>query len=92
MPAVIMMSLTESERGWGIRPDGASFHLNREDAKQYEEEYWDRMPKEVPDEYSRPCAPKIVDVDNKLYEMIKESKNGIRFFSSSEYRKHILMG
>ena len=77
---VVQVSWDESERGWGIRPDGYSFHLNEEDATAYIKEYWDRMPKEVPDEYSRPENHKIVDVGPKLYRHIKNSKNGIRTF------------
>lgn len=45
---------TESERGWGQRPDGFTVHRTRADLLQYIADYWARMPDEAPDEYSRP--------------------------------------
>jgi hypothetical protein len=78
MAAVIVITWTESERGWGQRPDGASLHLNREDAAQYVKEYWAKMPKEVPDEYSRPDGDGVyADVAPAILKKIKASKNGI---------------
>lgn len=44
----------ESEAGWGTRPDGYSLHLSDEDRRAFIQAYWDRMPAEVPEEYSRP--------------------------------------
>lgn len=71
----------ESERGWGQRPDGYSLHLTDNDRKQYIEEYWQRMPDEVPDEYSRPeGSPERIVVDESLYAQVKASKNGLRFW------------
>lgn len=81
----IYVSWEESERGWGVRPDGCSLHLTKEDSKIFEREYWDGMPDYVPDEYSRPAGrPVKVYVDKTLYEKIKESGNGIRLWSSQE--------
>jgi hypothetical protein len=69
----------ESERGWGIRPDGCSLHLSRLDRDVYVRQYWDRMPDQVPDEYSRPdgecCA---VEVNEATYTAIAASQHGIR--------------
>ena len=79
MNNAICQKWEESERGWGIRPDGYSLHLNEEDRKQYIEDYWDRMPDEVPDEYERPSGePYITTVDDETLEEIKNSKSGIR--------------
>ena len=77
---VVQVQWDESERGWGVRPDGYSFHLNEEDAKAFIKEYWSKMPDSVPDEYSRPENESVVDVGPKLYRKIKNSKNGIRTF------------
>ena len=74
----IRVGWTESERGWGQRPDGYSLHLTREDSEAYIKEYWDKMPAQVPDEYSRPEDPKVIDVNAKILREIKKSKNGIR--------------
>ena len=46
---------TESERGWGTRPDGCSLHIDKAERDRYVKEYWDKQPSgEPPDEYSRP--------------------------------------
>ena len=78
---VVLVEWLESERGWGVRPDGASLHLTNDDYETYVKEYWNKMPDEVPDEYSRPAtSPKIIDVDDEIYNKIKRSKNGIRLW------------
>lgn len=51
---IYMETWTESEAGWGTRPDGASIHASKEAFKIYMEEYWSRQPTKVPSEYSRP--------------------------------------
>jgi hypothetical protein len=71
----------ESERGWGIRPDGYSLHASRSDCGAYIKEYWDRMPDEVPDEYSRPDGEVYtVEVSKSVWETVVASKNGTRHF------------
>ena len=75
----------ESERGWGIRPDGCSLHLTEKDAENFEREYWSRMPDEVPEEYSRPAGnPVNAYVSKKLYDKIKATKNGLRLWDYEE--------
>ncbi len=76
---VIRQDWLESERGWGIRPDGYSLHLTEADRQAYIREYWDRMPDAVPDEYSAPNGdPKPVEIESELYEELKSRKNGLR--------------
>ena len=76
---VIRLDWLESERGWGTRPDGYSLHKTIEDCKQYIKEYWDGMPDEIPDEYSRPCGETYkVEVPMHVYKKVRESKNGVR--------------
>ena len=76
---VIRQDWLESERGWGTRPDGYSLHETIEDCKQYIKEYWDGMPDEIPDEYSRPCGDLYkVKVPMDVYKSVIESKNGVR--------------
>jgi len=83
----VLDTWTESERGWGSRPDGATLHLTMEDYGEYVEEYWGRMPKGVPDEYSRPDAsPRNVVIEEDLYQKIVASRNGIRLWQG-EYSK-----
>ncbi len=82
---VVYVSWEESERGWGTRPDGISLHLTKEDFKVFLEKYWDRMPKEVPDEYSRPAGePGIVYASPDLYKKIQEGDHGLRLWGYEE--------
>jgi hypothetical protein len=80
---VVAQQWEESERGWGVRPDGASLHLTEEDRISYCKDHWNREKKLnssgiVPDEYSRERGqPLVIDVDAKIYKLIKESKYGI---------------
>lgn len=89
MKFVYCLLWEESERGWGVRPDGASLHLSTEDSAQFVKAYWAQQPDEVPDEYSRPSGkPKLIEVDDETYEKIEASKNGIRIWQSD--LKHFL--
>ena len=81
----IYVNWEESEKGWGTRPDGCSLHLALKDYKAFEEAYWAKMPKEVPDEYSRPAGePVEVRVNSKLYREIIKAKNGLRLGHQGE--------
>lgn len=62
-----LITWIESESGWGCRPDGISLHSTKEKAEQYVRDYWSRMPKNVPSEYSRPDgASELVEINEKL--------------------------
>jgi len=89
LESVIYVSWEESERGWGTRPDGCSLHLGEIDYRKYVKDYWDRQPDKInglaPDEYSRPAgSPVEVFVSQNLYNRIKESENGLRFWKHQE--------
>lgn len=77
---VVIQKWEESERGWGVRPDGYSLHMSENDRRAFVQECWDKMPKgEAPDEYSREDGrPYEAVVDQKTYDSVKSSKNGIR--------------
>ena len=70
----------ESERGWGVRPDGYSFHRTEADARAYVDDYWKTMPDSAPDEYERPSSSTLYtyDVEEKVFRDVSKSKNGIR--------------
>jgi len=71
MPRILVQEWEESERGWGTRPDGFSIHLNDASLELFIQEYWSTMPKEVPDEYSRPAGPAVwCEVNQALYDTI----------------------
>lgn len=71
----------ESERGWGVRPDGYSLHATLSDCKEYIEAYWKSMPDYIPDEYSRPVGKTLlIVVDEDIYKKVLERKPGVRVF------------
>lgn len=86
--ALVMQEWEESEAGWGIRPDGYSFHLTEEDCKEYAKEYWNGMPKgSVPHEYSRESgSPVWVTVSEAFYKEVKKAnkqgRKGYRVWNS----------
>ena len=78
---VVKVRWEESEQGWGCRPDGYSLHRNSKDADEFIKDYWDRMPNDVPSEYSRPLGRDIVEVEQVIYDAVIESKNGVRYYT-----------
>lgn len=88
---VVVQEWEESERGWGVRPDGATLHLTEADRVAYVADYWAREKRantsgQVPDEYSRPSgSPTVIDVSDATYAQVKKTKNGLMLWQS-EYR------
>ncbi len=86
--AVYVQEWEESERGWGTRPDGYSFHFTQNDVDTFIRAYWAeetaRNPTNtVPDEYSRPLGrPKLVLVTEAFYEQVK-SLRSVRVYRNS---------
>lgn len=72
---------TESEKGWGQRPDGYSLHLTKEAHERYVRENWGNRDhsKGVPDEYSRPEGePFLVEITPEQNAKLRGATNGIR--------------
>lgn len=66
----------ESERGWGVRPDGFTLHLSLADRDAWIKAYWARMPDSPPDEYSRPSGQAYwCEVDKTTYQELEQSTN-----------------
>jgi hypothetical protein len=64
----------ESERGWGIRPDGCSLHLSTNEHDKYLSEIYSvRQSSLVPDEYDR-ISGGLVEcfISDTLFETLKE--------------------
>lgn len=86
---LLLQEWEESERGWGVRDDGYSFHLTEEDAKIYVKAYWDSMPTKVQHEYSRTYGePVWVSVTFDFFREVKKAieegpKKGYRVWNSS---------
>lgn len=78
---VVVQTWVESELGWGIRPDGYSLHATEEARKQYVQAFWDKMPSEPPDTYSRPNGlPYHAHVYPNIFATVAASKqHGVRF-------------
>jgi hypothetical protein len=76
---ICFMAWEESERGWGVRPDGCSLHLSAEEADCFIDKYNAELPDEVPDIYSRPVHPRFnIRVSDALYRHVKQSGLGLR--------------
>ena len=73
----------ESERGWGVRPDGCSLHIDLIERDKYIKSIYDERGDEVPYEYDRIVGGAIsVFIDDDLFKSIKEKKS-IRIPQSS---------
>jgi hypothetical protein len=67
----------ESERGWGVRPDGCSLHVNSDLYNKYLSDiYGDRQGKTIPHQYDRIVGGLIeCFVSDILFNSLKESKD-----------------
>ena len=71
-PDVIVQKWEESERGWGVRPDGYSLHLTEADRKAFVQAHWDALPAEAPYAYTRPSgAPYDAQVDAATFTALQ---------------------
>jgi hypothetical protein len=63
---------TEYERGWGQRPDGVSYHKDKESAIKYVSDYDKKFNNEpsAPDCYTKGGEPKLIEVDKKVYNEV----------------------
>jgi len=75
MNKVYLQYWEESERGWGVRPDGCSLHLDIKNHKSYLDKiYYGRDSKNVPDEYDRVVGDPIeVEVSDSIFEKVSKS-------------------
>lgn len=94
MKQAYLETWTESEAGWGTRPDGVTLHLTKEDYQKYVDDYWKREkeynPSGVtPHEYTRQDNNlKMIMISEELYEKLIQDKDkfGLRLWQS-EFRK-----
>lgn len=84
-----LVSWTESERGWGQRPDGVSLHLTQEDAKDYISKHWEEEKKSnagggTPDIYVRNdfSEGKLVVINAKCHKDLVKAKS-LHFWQNS---------
>lgn len=68
--ALYCIEWTEYERGWGQRPDGETYYATKEAAEAAYKEAFEGRTGSAPDYYVNPSKPKLVEVDEELYEKI----------------------
>lgn len=80
---VMCQTWEESEKGWGTRPDGFSLHVTMSGLKEYITAYWQQMPNEAPDEYSRPSgAPYRTGAADSILCLLEENGGSQRYWSN----------
>lgn len=83
MKSAFLETWTESEQGWGQKPDGGSLHLTKTDYENYVKDFWKDKPNSAPSIYERPDSNlREIVVSDALFNTIKESKYGIRLWQS----------
>ena len=78
MNRIILQLWEESERGWGIRPDGCSIHMDSKERKDFLDKIYQERENDthIPDEYDRIVGGEVeAFVDDVIYEKIKEKKS-----------------
>lgn len=78
---VFVQNWEESERGWGVRPDGFTVHISKDQLFGYVAWYNKAFNNlsEAPDEYTRVSgAPIEVEVTEELFDKIKKEAQAKR--------------
>lgn len=85
MKKVYLQHWEESERGWGVRPDGCSLHIDLENHKSYLQSIYDeRDPMNVPHEYERIVGDvSEVLVSDTIFSQIIKTKGTLRLMQHS---------
>ena len=75
MQKVYLQHWEESERGWGVRPDGCSLHLTLDNHKSYVNKVYDnRDTNVIPHEYERVVGEPIeVMISDVIFEELVKS-------------------
>jgi len=82
MKRVIVQQWTESELGWGVRPDGCTVHLVEQDKEAFIKAYDKRLREmygsRVPNEYSFPQGESYVGVisDDLYNKLLRNKRDG----------------
>lgn len=79
---VVKQDWTESEAGWGRRPDGFTLHLNKADRDQFVKNYNAKHnnAKSTPSEYTfADGEPVVIDVPEEAYKALRQYKEDGKF-------------
>lgn len=81
MKPIIIQFWTETERGWGQRPDGLTLHKTTQDRNDYVKYYNETFNNkdEVPDEYT------FADGDGQLWMIDEELFNSLTNLDNQNY-------
>ena len=88
---VIAQEWEESERGWGVRPDGVSLHVDEKAHAEFVKKFWEREKSlneggGVPDCYSREAGrPVPLSIPESLFKKVKKAGTGM-WITDAEYR------
>jgi hypothetical protein len=86
---VVMQQWTETERGWGRRPDGITLHLNRAHRDIYVNAFNAKhnSKKATPEEYTfADGEPTVIDVSAEAYEAIKQSGGTVQLSNEGQIK------
>jgi hypothetical protein len=76
MNKVFLQIWEETERSWGIRPDGCSIHIDSDSHKKYIDNIYSNRGDNVPDIYERINGDVIIAfVEDGLYKELIEKKS-----------------
>lgn len=76
MNRVFLQLWEESERGWGVRPDGCSLHIDNNELDRYVEDIYKDRGDNIPNEYERTIGGSIeAFIDNELFTKVSTNKN-----------------
>lgn len=91
MKKIYMQYWEESERGWGVRPDGCSLHITLKDRVDYiKSVYSKRDPDNIPLEYDRIVGEAIeIEVSYEIFDEVLKNGNSLRLmqYSMNNLRK-----
>lgn len=68
--ALYAIRWTEYERGWGPRPDGVTYYTTKQKAEESYNKAFEGRQGSVPDDYSNPSDPFLVEVSKALYDSV----------------------
>ena len=76
MNKIVLQLWEESERGWGIRPDGCSIHLDDKERLLFIDNEYSNRSESIPDEYERIVGgPLDAYVTDSIFGILTESKS-----------------
>jgi hypothetical protein len=76
MNKIILQLWEESERNWGVRPDGCSIHLDSDNRDNFVNDFYSSRDKSVPDVYERAFGePFFAFVQDDLFKILEIDKS-----------------